>query len=344
MIGVLCHLQGMSCVSRLATGFLAARATLPARAWLLWPTKYNVEQGIQKGFNMAPRTDNQLRLGGVYFGKSKDPKALVAYHLQHGLAAAYDPGVEDRVQMEEIRAAFKENDIVIAETDAFSLNILETDPALLEQNIAQICYRLERAEWVGSLCCVGHGGTVSSGVFGVLNPENFSQKSFDTIVRVVQRIVDAVKPQHTKYCLETEWRQLPDSPGIYLELIKAVDRPAFAVHLDPINMTSNPRRYYFSGDFIRDCFAKLGPYITSCHAKDTQMVRNTQVRFDETFAGNGGLDFKAYISELVKIENDAPLMHEHSPERQQNWALDFLYEQAAQVGVPIRHAELRVRE
>ena len=293
---------------------------------------------------MALRTDNKLRLGGVYFGKSKDPKSLVDYHLKHGLAAAYDPGVEDRVQMEEIKAAFKENDIVIAETGAFAINILETDPALLEQNISRICRRLERAEWVGSLCCVGHGGTVSSGTFGVHTPENFGQRSRDTIVKVVQRIIDTVKPEKTTFCMETESRYLPDSPEIYVELIKAVDRPGFAAHLDPINITSNPRRFYFSGDFIRDCFAKMGPYIMSCHAKDTQMVRNAQVRFDETFAGNGGLDFKAYISELVKIENDAPLMHEHFPERQQNWALDFLYEQAAEVGVPIRNAEFRVRK
>ena len=246
--------------------------------------------------------------------------------------------------MEEIKAAFQENDIVIAETGAYGINILEPDPALLEQNISRICRRLERAEWVGSLCCVGHGGTASSGPFGAHTPESFSQSSFDAIVRVVQRIVDMVKPERTKYCLETESRYLPDSPEIYMALIKAVDRPGFAAHLDPINITSDPRRFYFSGDFIRGCFAKMGPHILSCHAKDIQMVRNAQVRFEETFAGDGGLDFKAYISELVKIANDAPLMHEHFPERQQNWALDFLYEQAAEVGVPIRNAEYRVLE
>jgi hypothetical protein len=57
---------------------------------------------FRKECNMALRTDNKLRLGGVYFGKSKDPKSLVEYHLKHGFAAAYDPGVEDRVQMEEV--------------------------------------------------------------------------------------------------------------------------------------------------------------------------------------------------------------------------------------------------
>ena len=78
-----------------------------------------------------------------------------------------------------------------------------------------------------------------------------------------------------------------------------MDRPGFAAHLDPINITSGPRRYYFNGDFIRNCFGKLGPYMMSCHSKDIKWSAS-QAHFDETFAGDGGIDFKAYISELVK--------------------------------------------
>ena len=124
------------------------------------------------------------------------------------------------------------------------------------------------------------------------------------------------------------------------EIIQAVDRPAFGAHLDPVNITSSPRRFYFSGDFIRDCFCKLGPHIVSCHAKDVQMMRTGQVHFEETFAGNGGLDYQAYVSELVKIENDTPLMIEHCTPRQLVWARDYIVEQAAAIGVSMRHAEL----
>jgi L-ribulose-5-phosphate 3-epimerase UlaE len=71
------------------------------------------------------------------------------------------------------------------------------------------------------------------------------------------------------------------------------------------------------------------------------MVRGAQVHFEETFAGNGGIDYQAYISELVKLKNDAPMMIEHVSERQQDWARNYIYEQAAAAGVPIRHAEHR---
>jgi sugar phosphate isomerase/epimerase len=287
------------------------------------------------------RTDNKLRLGGPAFGVPNDPQSLVDYHLENGFSAAYDPGVEDPVQLEEIKAAFREADIVIAETPAYSINILDTDETLREGNIERICRRLERAEMVGALCCVAHGGTVTSGRWFVHNAENFSQASVDSTVKIIQRIIDTVSPEVTKLALETESRLLPDGPDIYLEIIRAVDRPAFGAHLDPVNITSSPRRFYFSGDFIRDCFYKLGPHIVSCHAKDIQMVRTGQAHFEETFAGNGGLDYQAYISELVRTENDAPLMIEHCSPRQLVWAREYIVEQAAAVGVPMRHAELR---
>ena len=56
------------------------------------------------------RTDNRLRLGGPTFGVPKDPQSLVDYHLENGFSAAYDPGVEDPVQLEEIKAAGKEEE------------------------------------------------------------------------------------------------------------------------------------------------------------------------------------------------------------------------------------------
>jgi sugar phosphate isomerase/epimerase len=241
--------------------------------------------------------------------------------------------------MAEIRAAFKEADIVIAETAAFGINLADPNRELREQNIARICRRLERAEMVGALCCVAHGGTPNTPQMWMHNPANFAQATVDRTVDAIQRILDAVKPETTKLVLETESRILPDSPDLYLEIIQAVDRPGFAVHLDPVNITSSPRRFYFSGDFIRDCFHKLGPYVVSCHAKDIRMVNGAQVHFEETFAGDGGLDYRAYLSEIAKLDRDVPLMFEHFPERQQGWARDYIREQAAVLGMPIRHAQ-----
>jgi len=102
----------------------------------------------------------------------------------------------------------------------------------------------------------------------------------------------------------------PCSPDSYLDLIKAIDRKQFAVHLDPVNMISSPRRYYNSGTFIKECFEKLGPYIKNCHAKDILLHTNLTVHLDEVLIGTGGLDYKVYLKELSKL-NNVPLMLEH---------------------------------
>ena len=52
---------------------------------------------------------------------------------------------------------------------------------------------------------------------------------------------------------------LPDSVDCYVRLIAAIDRPAFAAHLDPVNLIMTPRVYFENGALIRECFEKLGP-------------------------------------------------------------------------------------
>jgi len=295
------------------------------------------------------KSSKKLRLGGPWFGKARDPQSLVDYHLRNGFSAAFDPAnkfggspfVQDPVLLDEIVQAYAEADIIIAETEMYSINILEPDDAKREQNIEAMCRRLERAERIGAHICVGSGGHIPTqwGIGG--NPENFSQASMEKTVLTIQRILDTVKPVRTKYGLETEAHHLPDNPDVYLEIIKAVDRPGFAAHLDPTNIITSPRRFYFNGDFIRDCFAKLGPYIVSCHAKDIQIGRSPRVSLGESFAGNGNLDYDVFLSELVKLEDDVPLMIEHLNERQLPWARDYIYKKAQELGIAIRHSELR---
>ena len=62
------------------------------------------------------------------------------------------------------------------------------------------------------------------------------------IVQTVREIIDAVKPVRTFYTLETMPWMYPDSAHSYLELIRAIDRERFAVHLDVVNLVCSPQR------------------------------------------------------------------------------------------------------
>ncbi len=83
------------------------------------------------------------------------------------------------------------------------------------------------------------------------------------------------------------------------------------MHLDVCNTMNSPARFYNNGAVIHECFAKLGPWIISCHAKDLQWGPGYQVNIQEVIPGTGLIDYKTYLRELSQLPVDAPLMLEH---------------------------------
>jgi sugar phosphate isomerase/epimerase len=282
-----------------------------------------------------------MRLGGPIFSNEKDPKKLVTLHQELGFSAAYCPFIEDSNAREEYKHAFKEADIVLAEYGAFCLNISDPNQTQQEENIKQIIKRLVYAEEMETLCCVIHGGSYNNTGCVQAHPDNFSEKNIEHNIRVIQRVLDEVQPKKTKLVLETESYVLPDSPELYLRMFNAINREGFAVHLDHVNMTSSPRRFYYNREFIRECFEKLGPYIVSCHAKDTILVDHATTQLTETFLGNGELDYKPYLVELNKLEKEPPLMIEHLNEQQLPKALNYIFTVAKELGLHFKNSEKR---
>jgi sugar phosphate isomerase/epimerase len=120
-----------------------------------------------------------------------------------------------------------------------------------------------------------------------------------------------VKPRRTKFSIEMMPFNFPTGPDDYLRLIKGVDRGAFGVHLDVCNVMNSPERMYHNGAVIRDCFARLGPWILSCHAKDLQWEEYVQVCLREVIPGRGEIDYRSYLRCLSELSGDVPLMLEH---------------------------------
>jgi sugar phosphate isomerase/epimerase len=255
--------------------------------------------------------DLGMRLGGSVFAKDNSPEGWVEALKHCGFTAAFWP-FEKRMD-ESITNAFvkaaESNDILIAEVGVWN-NPLSSDKETKRAAIKACQEMLAVADSIGARCCVNIAGSRGEQWDGP-HPENFSEDTFDMIVDTVRTIIDAVKPVNTFYTLEPMPWVFPESPDSYLRLIKAIDREHFAVHLDPVNMIANPRLYYNNGAFIRECFEKLGPYIKSCHAKDILLSGVLTVHLDEVIAGLGALDYRAYLTELNKLDADMPLMLEH---------------------------------
>ena len=261
-----------------------------------------------------------MRLGGPV--PAEDPERWIAALRRKGYTAAYCPvsndAPDDKVQA--FAKAAREAGIVIAEVGAWS-NPIGPDATQRRHAVEHCQKQLALAERIGARCCVNIAGSRGTQWDGP-HPDNLSDATFDLIVETVRGIIDAVKPARTYYTLETMPWALPDSADSYVRLLKAIDRPRFAVHMDPVNLVNCPARFYDTGALIRECFAKLGAQVKSCHAKDIGLSTRLTVHLDEVRPGLGGLDYAAYLKELNRLDQDTPLMLEHLPE-------DAVYDQAA---------------
>jgi len=254
-----------------------------------------------------------VRLGGPIFLKSDDPAALAKEHRRLGYSAAYCPQIANIKDSDGIRAiqkAYAAENVVIAEVGAWK-NMLDPDPEKRRQNLEYVVERCALSEAVGARCCVDIAGSYNPDSWYGPNPKNLSKEFFDATVANCRHVIDSVKPTRTRFTIEMMGWNIPDGPDSYQQLIRAVDRKAFGVHLDVCNGINSPRRFYENTAYIQECFRKLGPSIISCHAKDLQWVVELNVHFLEVVPGRGQVDYTAYLRGLANLTQDAPLMLEH---------------------------------
>jgi sugar phosphate isomerase/epimerase len=247
--------------------------------------------------------------------KFDDPDLWIAALKEQGLTAAHvplAPEADDKKVAAFIKAA-SDNGILFAEVGAWGANPIDPDPEKARNSISFCQRHLDLAERIGARCCVNVSGSRDPWSWAGPHPDNFKRDVFDAIVQSVRAIIDAVKPKRTFYTLETMPWIFPSTPGEYLDLIKAIDRPQFAVHLDPVNMVTSPAVCFHNSDLIRESFAKLGPYIKSCHAKDIILRGDLTVHLDECRPGTGTLDYPLFLRELSKLDPDTTICLEHLP-------------------------------
>lgn len=277
-----------------------------------------------------------MRLGGQVFLENKNPESWSHALKQTGFRATTCPinGDDDIGELDDYLLAAAQNDILISEVGAWS-NPISRNEETRRNAIAYCIKRLELAERMAAQCCVNIAGSRGEQWDGP-DPDNFSDETFELIVETTREIIDAVKPERTVFALEMMPWVFPDSADTYLSLIKGIDRKGFGVHFDPVNIISSPRAYYRNGEIIKDFFAKLGPNIRNCHAKDILLGGKLTVHLDEVIPGQGNLDYRIFLTELNKLHPDTTLIIEHlSTNDQYKQASDYIRKTASELNISL---------
>lgn len=276
-----------------------------------------------------------IRLGGhgLPVG-SDDPYAFARAHRAFGYGAAYVPEVTlaDQARLTDIERAFAAEDVVLAEIGIWR-NLVSPDDAVRRTNLAYAVERLAIADAVGAGCAVSYIGSFRAGTDYAPAAENMGPEAFDACVETVRYLLDTVKPTRAKFALEMMQYSLPDSVQSYVELIRAIDRPMFGAHFDPVNIIMTPRVYFDNAALIRECFDKLGQWVVSCHAKDIKLHHQAALHLDEVQIGEGVLDYRTYLSQLDRLPRQVPLMLEHLNGEAYAVARDRVFAVGDEIGV-----------
>jgi sugar phosphate isomerase/epimerase len=278
-----------------------------------------------------------VRLGGPLFSKYEDPEGWIDALKRKGFRAAYCP-VDNTTPGEAVKAyklAAERADIVISEVGVWE-NTISPDEEQRKHAIEKCVAGLRLADEIGATCCVNTSGSRNKDNWAGPHKDNLTQDTFDLVVETTRRIIDEVKPQNSFFTLEAMPWAFPYSPDSYLDLIKAVGRKKFGVHLDPVNMITSPQIYFSNAEMIRECFSKLGPHIRSCHAKDTIIREDIYtIHLDEVRPGLGTLDYSLFLRELSGLDN-VPLMMEHlEKEEDYTLAADYIRSIGKKTGIGI---------
>jgi sugar phosphate isomerase/epimerase len=235
--------------------------------------------------------------------------------------------------------AFAAEDVTLAEIGVWR-NLVTPDETARKANLAWAAEKLAVADAVGAGTAVSYIGSLAGTEYFASSAADFEREGFEAAVATCRQIIDEVKPKRAKLSLEMMQYSMPDSADNYVELIHAVDRPAFAAHFDPVNLIMTPRTYWHNGALIRECFEKLGQWLVSCHAKDVINVHHTaSLEFAECQIGEGVLDYRTYLSELNKLPREVPLMLEHLEGPAYAVARDRIFEVGDSVGLSFAKRE-----
>ncbi len=253
-----------------------------------------------------------MRLGVNTTFPHRDPEDWAKQLAAEGYRASRFPVSyhTDLKLVDEYLAAAKEYDLLIAEVGVWN-SVHDSDPAKAAQAVQDQKDALGFADYVHARCCVNISGAAGP-VWNLLYPENFSEETYEKNIRIVQDLLDTVRPKETYYTLEPMQWMLPDSPEQYLQFVKDVDRERFAVHMDASNFLYSPATFIDYEGIVDRSFDLLGDRIRSCHMKDCTLDRE---RYSfcvyEVPCGDGLLNLEHYMDRIQALDPEMPVLFEH---------------------------------
>ena len=267
-----------------------------------------------------------MRLGGFFSAETVQELAALCEKLDtYGLSAVRAPRQLVEMTVEEC-AEFgqcaSEFNIVIGEAGMWE-NLLTDDQERLNDRIQRVRTMLRNADAMGCRCVVSLVGTKDPSDRALApHPYLYTDDCKAEFREVVLRILDGMDLKTTRYVIEPWFNTFFYQPEEIRAFFDSVDHPHFGLHLDQMNMVSQPY-FYNTTALINKTFDLLADRVVSVHFKDIACDFNHMfLKWDEVDIGDGVMDYITYLRRTAELPPNTPAFCEHM-HTEQEYALNF---------------------
>jgi sugar phosphate isomerase/epimerase len=162
--------------------------------------------------------------------------------------------------------------------------------------------------------------------------ENWDQEAFDLLVEELARDAEVAASCGVHVALECHVYTVLRDPESARAVLDAVGSPWIRITSDPGNWVTLSS-YFDTASLIEHAFDVVGDGVLDGHAKDVRLADTTEVQFKDAVAGDGAIDFPAYVRKLAEVRPDAYLIVEHTPAEDVSRAREHLLAAAEAAGV-----------
>ena len=259
-----------------------------------------------------------MRLGGLSpaFSASTQPELdpLCPVLDRHGLSAIPAPANlatmsdDDCISFGE---AARGLGLVVGEAGMWD-NLMTRDEEVRDARIDRVRTLLRKADLMGCRCVVTLvGSTDTSDSPLAPDPVMLSDDGVRAFREVVERILDGLTLERTRYGVEPWRTSFFYEPGDIAAFLDLVGHPCLGVHLDLVNMVGR-RSYVDTIGLAERTFTLLSDRVVGAHLKDLRWDHeHLSLKWDEVPIGDGVVDHAAVLRGLATLDPDLACFCEH---------------------------------